>query len=148
MNIVTVGIDLAKNVFAVHGLDAAGMAVLVKPAVARGKLLELIAALPPRLVAMEACSGAHHWARLFQAQGHTVRLIAPDQTTVLRQSQVKFVLQDPSHNATNVTVFGQLKFEMEGVYFMELLVDDVMKLRFPIPLSVVKPPQGQAAPQA
>jgi hypothetical protein len=80
----------------------------------------------------------------------SVRLIAPDQTTVLRQSQVKFALQDPSHNATNVTVFGQLKFEMEGVYFMEILVDDVMKLRFPIPLTVVKPPQGQAqaAPQA
>jgi hypothetical protein len=75
-----------------------------------------------------------------------VRLVAPDQTTVLRQSQVKFVLQDPAHNATNVTVFGQIKFETEGVYFVEVLVDDVMKLRFPLPLGVVKPPQGQAAP--
>jgi hypothetical protein len=81
----------------------------------------------------------------------TVRLIAPDQTTVVRQSQVKFVLQDPVHNATNVTVFGQIKFEAEGAYFIEVLVDDVMKLRFPIPLAVAKPPQqgqqGQPAPQ-
>jgi transposase len=77
MAIVTLGIDLAKNVFALHGVDATGRAVLVRPSVARGKLLELIAALPPCLIAMEACSGAHHWARLFAAHGHTVRLMAP-----------------------------------------------------------------------
>jgi transposase len=77
MPIVTLGIDLAKNVFAVHGVDAAGRAVLVRPSVARGKLLELIASLPPCLIGMEACSGAHHWSRLFQAHGHTVRMMAP-----------------------------------------------------------------------
>ena len=75
--IVTVGIDLAKNVFAVHGVDATGKPVLVRPSVARAKPLELIAALPPCLIGMEAYSGAHHWARLFQAHGHTVRLMAP-----------------------------------------------------------------------
>ena len=77
MAIVTLGIDLAKNVFAVHGVDATGRAVLVRPSVARGKLLELVASLPPCLIGMEACSGAHHWARLFTAHGHTVRLMAP-----------------------------------------------------------------------
>jgi len=77
MAIVTLGIDLAKNVFAVHGVDAAGQAALVRSSVARGKLLELVAALPPCLIGMEACSGAHHWARLFRAHGHTVRLMAP-----------------------------------------------------------------------
>ena len=77
MAIVTVGIDLAKNVFAVHGLDAAGKPALVRPNVPRAKLLELIASLPPCLIGMEACSGAHHWARLFAAHGHTVRLMAP-----------------------------------------------------------------------
>lgn len=77
MAIVTVGIDLAKNVFAVHGVDEAGRPALVRPSVARGKLLEMIASLPPCLIGMEACSGAHHWARLFAAHGHTVRLIAP-----------------------------------------------------------------------
>lgn len=77
MAIVTLGIDLAKNVFALHGVDATGRASLVRPSVARGKLLELIASLPPCLIGMEACSGAHHWARLFAAHGHTVRLMAP-----------------------------------------------------------------------
>jgi transposase len=77
MAIVTLGIDLAKNVFALHGVDATGKPALVRPSVARGKLLEAVAALPPCLIGMEACSGAHHWARLFEAQGHTVRLMAP-----------------------------------------------------------------------
>ena len=77
MAIVTMGIDLAKNVFAVHGVDATGKPALVRPSVPRAKLLELIASLPPCLVGMEACSGAHHWARLFGAHGHTVKLMAP-----------------------------------------------------------------------
>src|SRR6478735_9091011 len=77
MSIVTVGIDLAKNVFAVHGVDAPGKPALVRPSVPRARLLELIASLPPCVIGMEACSGAHHWARLFAAHGHTVRLMAP-----------------------------------------------------------------------
>ncbi len=63
MAIVTVGIDLAKNVFAVHGVDETGKPALVRPEVPRGKLVELIAHLPPCLIGMEARSGAHHWAR-------------------------------------------------------------------------------------
>ena len=63
MTIVTVGIDLAKNVFTVHGGYATGKPVLVPPRVSRGKLLELISTLPPCLIGMEACSGAYHWAR-------------------------------------------------------------------------------------
>jgi transposase len=60
MTIVTVGIDLAKSVFAVHGVDETGKAVLVRPEVPRGKLMELIANVPPCFIGMEACSGAHH----------------------------------------------------------------------------------------
>jgi transposase len=75
--IVYVGIDLAKNVFAVHGVNDAGRPELVRPSVPRAKLRELIAALPPCTIGMEACSGAHHWARLFAAHGHSVRLMAP-----------------------------------------------------------------------
>lgn len=86
MAIVTLGIDLAKNVFALHGVDATGKPALVRPSVARGKLLELVASLPPCLIGMEACSGAHHWARLFQAHGHTVRLMAPKFVTPYRLS--------------------------------------------------------------
>lgn len=76
MTIVTIGIDLAKTVFAVHGVDATGKAALVRPSVPRAKLLDLIASLPPCLIGMEACSGAHHWAREFHKLGHTVRLMA------------------------------------------------------------------------
>lgn len=89
MGIVFVGIDLAKNVFAVHGVDEHGKPALVRPAVPRAKLHELIAALAPCTVAMEACTGAHHWARLFMAHGHAVRLIAPKFVTPYRMSGVR-----------------------------------------------------------
>lgn len=89
MAIVTLGIDLAKNVFALHGVDATGKVTLQRPSVPRGRLLEVVASLPPCLVGMEACSGAHHWARLFQAHGHTVRLIAPKFVTPYRLSGKK-----------------------------------------------------------
>ncbi|HLP77528.1 MAG TPA: hypothetical protein VK327_11490 [Candidatus Paceibacterota bacterium] len=75
-----------------------------------------------------------------------VRLIAPDQTTVLRKGEVKFALQEANLHATNVTVFGQVEFKTPGTYFVEVLVDDVMKLRYPVPVMVV-PPQGQAPAQ-
>ncbi len=76
----------------------------------------------------------------------TVRLIAPDQTTVLRKGEVKFVLQDVVLHATNVTVFGQVEFKNPGTYFVEVLVDDVMKLRYPVPV-IVAPPQNQPPAQ-
>jgi transposase len=77
MRILFVGIDLAKNVFALHGVDETGKPALVNPNVARGKLVDLVASLPVCTIGMEACSGAHHWARLFTAFGHTVRIMAP-----------------------------------------------------------------------
>jgi transposase len=86
MAILFVGIDLAKSVFAVHGVDEAGKVALQRPAVARDKLLALLASLPPCIVGMEACSGAHHWARQFQALGHEVRLVAPKFVAPYRMS--------------------------------------------------------------
>jgi transposase len=86
MSIMTIGIDLAKNVFAVHGVDENGKPTLVKPKVKRDQLLSLIANIPPCLVGMEACTGAHHWARLFRQYGHTVRLMAPKLVTPYRMS--------------------------------------------------------------
>ena len=84
MSIITVGLDLAKNVFAVHGVDDHGKAVLVKPKVAREHLAVLIAQLPPCRIGMEACSGAHHWARLFREYGHTVKLMDPKRVSPYR----------------------------------------------------------------
>jgi Family of unknown function (DUF6941) len=80
----------------------------------------------------------------------SVRLMAPDQTTVLRKGEVKFSLQDANLHATNVTLFGQVEFKVAGTYYVEVLVDDVMKLRYPVPVIVTPPPQqnpqGPAAP--
>jgi transposase len=86
MAILTVGIDLAKNVFALHGVNVSGKPELVQPKVPRARLHELVATLPPCTIGMEACSGAHHWARLFLAHGHTVRLMAPKLVTPYRMS--------------------------------------------------------------
>jgi len=77
-----------------------------------------------------------------------VRVVAPDQTTVLREAKMKFVLRDPAHNAANVSYMMQLEFKTDGVYFIEVLVDDVMKLRFPVPVVVVPPPQPPGQPAA
>jgi hypothetical protein len=76
----------------------------------------------------------------------TVRLIAPDQTTVLNKGEMKFELRDPAMSATNVMFFGQVKFETAGTYYVEVLVDDVMKLRYPLPVVHAPMPSQQSAP--
>src|SRR5205085_5340950 len=76
----------------------------------------------------------------------SVRLIAPDQTTVMRKSEVKFGMKDPAVNATTVTFFANVEFPQPGSYFIEVLVDDVMKLRYPITLFIVTPPNQQQPP--
>jgi transposase len=76
MKITTVGIDLAKNVFQVHGIDERGKAVLRKQ-LRRAQVTVFFANLPPCVIGMEACASAHHWARSLLRFGHTVRLIAP-----------------------------------------------------------------------
>lgn len=76
MKLTTVGIDLAKNVFQVHGVDERGKPVLKKQ-LKRDQLAPFFAVLAPCLIGMEACESAHHWARKLQAFGHTVKLMAP-----------------------------------------------------------------------
>lgn len=73
----------------------------------------------------------------------TVRFIAPDQTTLLRKGEVKFALHDAASNTTNLTVFAQVEFKVAGNYYIEVLVDDVMKLRYPVPVILAPPPQSQ-----
>ena len=76
MDITTIGFDLAKTVFQVHGADGEGRVVLRRK-LRRGKVLAFFAGLPSCLVGMEACASAHYWARELQALGHKVRLIPP-----------------------------------------------------------------------
>jgi transposase len=72
----TVGLDLAKHLFQLHGADSAG-AVVFRKRLRRGQLLAFLATLPPCTVAMEACGSAHYWGREIAKLGHTVKLIAP-----------------------------------------------------------------------
>jgi transposase len=72
----TIGLDIAKSVFQVHGVDVAG-GVVIRKRVSRAKVMEYFGELPPCLVGIEACPSAHHWGRELQGLGHTVRLIPP-----------------------------------------------------------------------
>jgi transposase len=74
MQVSTIGIDLAKNVFKVHGVDAAGTVVITKK-LRRSQMLAFFAKLPPCLIGMEACATSHYWARELKALGHDVRLM-------------------------------------------------------------------------
>lgn len=76
MKATTIGIDLAKNVFQVHGISENGKIVLRRQ-LKRHQVAIFFANLAPALVGMEACGSAHYWARKLQGMGHTVRLMAP-----------------------------------------------------------------------
>lgn len=74
--IVTIGLDIAKSVFQVHGVDAEGQVVVTRQ-LKRGQMLKFFAALPPALIGIEACGTAHYWGRQLQNLGHDVKLIPP-----------------------------------------------------------------------
>ncbi len=71
----------------------------------------------------------------------STRFIAPDQTTVLGKAEMKFELRDPSVSASNVMFYQQVKFDTAGTYYIEVLVDDVMKLRYPVIVIHTPPPE-------
>ena len=86
MQITTIGLDIAKNVFQVHGIDATEK-VVVRKQLRRSQVLGFFKALPPCLVGMEACATAHYWARELTKLGHQVRLMpAKDVNAYVRRS--------------------------------------------------------------
>jgi transposase len=76
MEVTTIGLDLAKNLFQVYGVDAEGRAVMRKK-LGRASVLSLFSKLPPCVVGVEACATAHYWARELRALGHEVKLMPP-----------------------------------------------------------------------
>ena len=72
----------------------------------------------------------------------TIQLLAPDQTTMLRKGEAKFELSGPGFHSTNVMAFSQIEFKAAGTYFIEVLVDGVMKLRYPLILALAPPNQN------
>ena len=83
MQIATVGLDLAKHIFHVHAVDAAGQ-VVVRKRLRRGEVLSFFAGLSPCLIGMEACATSHHWARELIKLGHTVKLMPPAKSWLAR----------------------------------------------------------------
>lgn len=81
-----VGLDTAKNVFQVHGVDHGGK-VTIRKRLRRGQVTDFFANLPPCVIGLEATQGAHHWARVLETFGHTVRLVAPQFVKPYLQSQ-------------------------------------------------------------
>jgi transposase len=81
--VTTIGFDIAKSVFQVHGVDAAGQ-VVVRRQLKRRYVLAFFEKLPPCLVGIEACASSHHWSRELQALGHTVRLMPPALSPVIQ----------------------------------------------------------------
>jgi hypothetical protein len=90
----------------------------------------------------------NRWTAGIGRFNETIRLMAPDQMTVLRKSESKFELPDAATHTTNVMFFGNIEFKTAGTYFVEVLVDDVMKLRYPIPVMHVPQNQNPQAPAA
>ncbi len=102
MTIVTIGLDLAKHVFQVHGVDETGR-VVIRKQLRRAAVEEFFAALPPCLIGMEACATAHHWARRLIDLGHQVRLIPPSRVKAYVQRGKKNDATDAAAIAEAVT---------------------------------------------
>ena len=121
MEATTIGIDLAKRVFAVCGADSAGRIVWRKQ-LRRGQLLGFFARLQPCLVGMEACGGAHWWARQLSALGHTVKLMSPALVAPYRSGS-KHDANDAAAACEAVT-----RPQMRGVAIKSVAQQDLMAL--------------------
>ena len=86
MKTIMIGLDLAKNVFQVHGVDAGGQ-VIMRRQLRRAQVEPFFGKLAPTIVGMETCGGAHNWARVLQRMGHEVRLMPPAYVKALCEAQ-------------------------------------------------------------
>jgi len=84
----------------------------------------------------------NRWTAGIGRFNETIRLMAPDQMTALCKAEMKFELQEAAAVSTSAMVLGNIELKVPGIYFVEVLVDDVMKLRYPLPV-VLAPPQNR-----
>jgi transposase len=120
--ITTVGIDLAKNVFQLHAVDASGKAIW-KKRLKREEMASFFAQLPASRVIMEACGGAHHWGRLFSKQGHDVQLIAAQYVKPFKKT-----VQKNDRNDAEAIVEAALRPSMKYVSVKSLRHQDLQSL--------------------
>ena len=119
MKITTSGIDVAKSVFQVHGVDERGD-VALRRQIRRSQLLVFFSRLEPCLIGMEACASSHYWARKLTALGHTVRLMAPQFVKPYRKNDKNDGNDAECHGQSETPHLGQLKsphpltMEVEG----------------------------------
>jgi transposase len=92
MQIATIGLDIAKNVFQVHGIDAAEK-VVVRRQLRRGQVMRFFEALAPCLISLEACSSAHYWARELMKLGHEVRLMRAKDVRVCQTADAEVICE-------------------------------------------------------
>ena len=97
MKCKTIGLDLAKNVLQVHGVDERGKTIL-KKALKRAQVLPFFANMPPCLIGMEACGSAHYWARKLEAMGHAVKLWPLSSSSPMSR-QTRTTRQTPKRSA-------------------------------------------------
>lgn len=115
------GIDLAKNVFQLHGLDSAHEKV-ISERVKRAKFRDRIRRLQPQLICMEACSGAHHWARSLEAEGFTVKLLPPHRVKAFVRGS-----KNDGNDAEAIAMAG-LQPSIRGVAIKTLAQQDIQSL--------------------
>ena len=102
MQVTTIGIDLAKNVFQVHGVDANDKVVFNKP-LRRSQVLPFFTKIAPCLIGMEACASAHYWARELKILGHDVRLM-PARDVILRTWRHEALSGPPSRSSVRISL--------------------------------------------
>ena len=114
MQITTIGLDIAKNVFQVHGIDA-NEKVVVRKQLRRSQVLAFFKALPPFLIGMEACATAHYWARELRKLGHTVRLMPARVLVVGAHAVLKLAKQHPEKYLWLTQLLARKPFKVVAV---------------------------------
>lgn len=147
MNVTTIGIDLAKHSFSLHGVDARGKTVFRKT-LSRAKLLPFLAQQPPCLVGMEACSGAHHWGRQLVALGHRVGIMATRFVTPYRKGGKRknkgqrAIVANISENCDLTLIIASLR-NPRNVWMKIAIVDEI--LLYPFSLNITPLLTGKIA---
>ena len=104
-------------------------------------------ALPKFPIAIPALCLFCRWTSGVGQFVSTIQVMAPDQVTLVQKGEIKFSMKDAHRNATTVMFLQQLQFQEPGVYYVEVMVDDVMKVRFPLPVVAISQPQPPPAPK-
>ncbi|STX38782.1 Transposase [Legionella feeleii] len=146
MTISLLGIDLAKNVFQLHGVDTTGKKVL-KKRIERAGLIEFIATQLKCLIVMEACGGSNYWARVFQKYGHVVKLISPQfvkpfvKTNKNDANDAEAIVEAASRPSMHFVPIKQI--EQQDIQSLHRVRSHLIKTEQPSSMKIMKPMNSQ-----